>query len=174
MTIFTTHTGELVRPLNRDDFCAALNGCLSSMPQIAKAEMYGVKDKIFGPSLATEVEPFDLLSFRSLKLTGSVGHSGNSLLHTLGRAAAFLETLDVMYMAIRPFTSYPAGKTSQPHLHCTYLSVLSLTSFVDLTRMQQAGRPYGSLSSSQVTFNVFRQISRLYSHSTRPASDFDF
>ncbi|KAG2744982.1 hypothetical protein P692DRAFT_20837570 [Suillus brevipes Sb2] len=86
--------------------------------------MYGVKDKIFGPSLPTEVEPFDLLSFRSLKLTGSVGHSGNSLLQTLGRAAAFLEILDVMYMAIRPFTSYPAGKTSQPHLHCTYLSTL--------------------------------------------------
>jgi hypothetical protein len=48
------------------------------MPQIAKAEMYGVKDKIFDPSLPTEVEPFDL-SFHSLKLTGSVGHSGNSL-----------------------------------------------------------------------------------------------
>lgn len=134
MTIFTTDAGELVRLLNRSDFCAALNGCLSSMPQIAKVEIYGVMDKIFGPSLPTEVERFDLLSLRSLKLAGSVGHSGKSLLHTLGRAAAFLETLEMMYFETWPSDhSLPIqlGKLRSLILHCTYLSVPGV---IDLLR----------------------------------------
>ncbi|KIK33599.1 hypothetical protein CY34DRAFT_813506 [Suillus luteus UH-Slu-Lm8-n1] len=117
MTIFTTDAGELARLLNLNDSCAALNGCLSSMLQKAKVEIYGVMDKIFGPSLPTEVERFDLLSLRPLKLAGSVVHSGKSLLHTLGRAAAFLETLEI-YFETWPSDHSPPTQlsTSQSHL----------------------------------------------------------
>lgn len=134
MTIFTPDAGESVRLLNRNDFCAALNGCLSSMPQIAKVEIYGVMDKIFGPSLPTEVERFDFPSLRSLKLAGFVGHSGKSLLHTLGRAAAFLETLEMMYFERWPWDHSPPtqlGKLRSLILHCTYLSIPGV---IDLLR----------------------------------------
>ncbi|KIK34437.1 hypothetical protein CY34DRAFT_812927 [Suillus luteus UH-Slu-Lm8-n1] len=118
MAIFTTDAGELVRLLNLNDSCVALNGCLSSMLQKAKVEIYGVMDKIFGPSLPTEVERFDLLSLRSLKLAGSVVHSGKSLLHTLGCVAAFLETLEMMYFETWPSDHSPPTQlsTSQSHL----------------------------------------------------------
>ncbi|KAG2337379.1 hypothetical protein BDR05DRAFT_993054 [Suillus weaverae] len=134
MVIFTTDAGDSVRLLNRNDFCAALNGCFSSMPQMAKVEIYGTMDKIFGHSLPTEVGHFDLLSLRSLTLAGSVGHSSKSLLNALGRAAAFLETLEIMYFEAWPSghsVPTPLGKLRSLILHCTYLSVPGI---IDLLR----------------------------------------
>ncbi|KAG2114007.1 hypothetical protein BD769DRAFT_1104377 [Suillus cothurnatus] len=126
MIIFTRDADDSVRLLNRNDFCAALNGCFSSMPQMAKVEIYGAMDKIFYLSLPAEVGRFDLLSLRSLKLAGNVGRSGKSLLHALGRAAPFLETLEIMYFETWPFDHSlptPLGKLRSLILHCTYLSV---------------------------------------------------
>ncbi|KAG2358037.1 hypothetical protein BDR07DRAFT_1418610 [Suillus spraguei] len=115
MVIFTIDTDDSVL-LNRDDFCAALDGCFSSMPQMAK---------IFGHSLPTKVGRFDMLSLRSLKLAGSVGNSSKLLLHALGRAAPFLETLEIMDFEAWPdhSLSTPLGNLRSLILHCTYLSV---------------------------------------------------
>lgn len=124
MVIFTIDTDDSVL-LNRDDFCAALDGCFSSMPQMAKVEIYGAMDKIFGHSLPTKVGRFDMLSLRSLKLAGSVGNSSKLLLHALGRAAPFLETLEIMDFEAWPdhSLSTPLGNLRSLILHCTYLSV---------------------------------------------------
>ncbi|KAG1824944.1 uncharacterized protein BJ212DRAFT_1476228 [Suillus subaureus] len=133
MIIFTIDAGDSVR-LNRNDFCVALDGCFSSMPQMPKVEIYGAMDRIFGYSLPAEVGRFDLLSLRSLKLAGSVGHSGKSLLDALGRVAPFLETLEIMYFETWPFDhSLPTslGKLHSLILHCTYLSVPGV---IDLLR----------------------------------------
>ncbi|KAG1843201.1 hypothetical protein F4604DRAFT_1824966 [Suillus subluteus] len=133
MIIFTMDAGDSARLLNRNNFCAALDGCFSSMPQIAKVEIYGAMDKIFGHSLPTEVGRFDFLSLRSLRLAGSVGHSGKSLLHALGRAAPFLETLEIMYFETWPFDhSLPTSleKLRSLILHCTYLSVPGVIDFL--------------------------------------------
>lgn len=157
MIISTIDAGDSVR-LNRNDFCAALDCCFSSMPQMAKVEIYGAMDKIFGHSLPAEVGRIDLVSLRSLKLAGSVGHSGKSLLHALGRAAPFLETLEIMYFETWPFDhSLPTslGKLRSLILHCTYLSVQGV---IDLLR-----GPGEDASSAQVLQKLVIIPSRLQS-----------
>ncbi|KAG1721895.1 hypothetical protein EDB19DRAFT_1917032 [Suillus lakei] len=157
MMIFTMDVSDPVQLLNRNYFCAALEGCFRSMPQIAKVEIHGTMGKIFGPSLPTEVGRFELPPLRSLKLAGSVGHSGKSLLHALGRAAAFLETLEITYFETWPWNHslpIPLGKLRGLILQCTYLSVqASSTFFVDLAKMQTVADPTEACHYPQVTFN---------------------
>ncbi|KAG0696616.1 hypothetical protein DFH29DRAFT_1004406 [Suillus ampliporus] len=134
MIIFTMDASDPMRLLNRNHFCAVLEACFRLMPQMEKVEIYGTMDKIFGHSMPTEVGCFEFLSLRSLKVAGSVGHSGKSLLRALGHAAASLETLEIMYFGIWP-SDYrlptPLGKLRSLILQCTYLSVPGV---IDLLR----------------------------------------
>jgi hypothetical protein len=85
-----------MRLMNRDCFCAALKGCIHLMPQVAKVEFHSAVDKIFAHTVPIEVGSFELLSFGTLKLMGSVKNGGKLLPHALGRVAEFLETLEVV------------------------------------------------------------------------------
>ncbi|OJA14639.1 hypothetical protein AZE42_02676 [Rhizopogon vesiculosus] len=124
--IFTTDVNGTMQLLNRNDFCAALEGCFRLMPQRAKVEFHGIMDKIFGHTVPIEVGSFEPLSVGSLKLAGSVGHVGKSLLHSIGRVSEFLETLEIAY-----FETWPSGyrlpsplkKLRSLILQCTYLSI---------------------------------------------------
>ncbi|KAG2118375.1 hypothetical protein DEU56DRAFT_918896 [Suillus clintonianus] len=124
--IFTMDADGPMQLLDRNDFYAALGKCFRSMPQMPKVEIYGTMDKIFGHSLPAEVGRFEFTSLRSLKLVGSVGHNGKSILHALGRSAAFLETLEIMYFETWPSDQSlptPLKKLRSLILQCTYLSV---------------------------------------------------
>ncbi|KAG1729330.1 uncharacterized protein EDB91DRAFT_814055 [Suillus paluster] len=134
MIIFTMDTSGPMRLLNRNDFCVALKGCFPSMPQIKKVEIYDTTDKIFAHSIPTQVGCFEFPSVCSLKLSGSVGRGRKSLLHALGHGAAFLETLEIMYLETWP-SDYKLptrlGKLRSLILQCTYLSVPGV---IDLLR----------------------------------------
>ncbi|OAX40011.1 hypothetical protein K503DRAFT_855642 [Rhizopogon vinicolor AM-OR11-026] len=124
--IFTTDVNGMMRLLNWDNFIAALEGCFRLMPQMAKAEFHGTMDKIFGSTVPIQFGRFELLSMRSLKLAGSVGHGGKWHLHSIGRVSEFLETLEIVY-----FETWPSGyrlpsplkKLRSLILQCTYLSI---------------------------------------------------
>ena len=126
MLIFSTDASSTMGTLSRSDFCAALEGCFRSMPQITKVEFHGILEKIFCHTASVEAGHFELLSVRSLTLGGSVGHSGKFLLHALARAAASLETLEMMYFENWP-SGYqlpaPLGKLRSLILRRTYLSI---------------------------------------------------